>query len=206
MARRAVEALLVTCRDEPVEHLRRADRAPRHAARQLAESTARSRRDRRRDRTAARGRQRSPLPRARRAPPPDRRGGRRGSSTAAAARARRSRSSFSIASRTPSSSRTRPRRPSARRSSTRSPARAICTVSEPIGEGRAFADELRGGAPNVDLIDDGDAPAALDDATLFLLGADTVFRDGTLCNKIGTRRSPRPRAARGTPTSSPARS
>jgi translation initiation factor 2B subunit (eIF-2B alpha/beta/delta family) len=66
------------------------------------------------------------------------------------------------------------------------PARAICTVSEPIGEGRAFADELRAQGLKVDLVEDADAPAALEDATLFLIGADTVFRDGTLCNKIGT--------------------
>lgn len=66
------------------------------------------------------------------------------------------------------------------------PARAICTVSEPIGEGRAFADELRAEGLSVDLVEDADATAALADATLFLLGADTVFRDGTLCNKIGT--------------------
>jgi len=66
------------------------------------------------------------------------------------------------------------------------PARAICTVSEPVGEGRAFAEELRGQGLNVDLVEDADAPAMLDDATLFLIGADTVFNDGTLNNKIGT--------------------
>jgi ribose 1,5-bisphosphate isomerase len=66
------------------------------------------------------------------------------------------------------------------------PARAICTVSEPVGEGRDFADDLRGEGLKVDLIEDADAPAALDDATLFLVGADTVFLDGTLNNKIGT--------------------
>jgi len=66
------------------------------------------------------------------------------------------------------------------------PARAVCTVSEPIGEGRAFADELRAQGLNVDLVEDADAPAALADATIFLIGADTVFLDGTLCNKIGT--------------------
>jgi translation initiation factor 2B subunit (eIF-2B alpha/beta/delta family) len=67
-----------------------------------------------------------------------------------------------------------------------SPDRVICTVSEPIGEGRAFSEELRAAGVNVDLIEDTDAPAALDDATLFLIGADTVFLDGTLCNKLGT--------------------
>ena len=80
------------------------------------------------------------------------------------------------------------------------PARAICTVSEPVGEGRAFADDLRGEGLNVDLIEDADAPAALDDATLFLVGADTVFRDGTLNNKIGTTAIAEAAAARDVPT------
>jgi ribose 1,5-bisphosphate isomerase len=79
------------------------------------------------------------------------------------------------------------------------PARAICTVSEPIGEGRAFADELRAEGLSVDLVEDAEAAAALDDATLFLLGADTVFRDGTLCNKIGTTALAEAAKARHTP-------
>ena len=79
------------------------------------------------------------------------------------------------------------------------PARASCTVSDPIGEGRAFAEELRAEGLNVDLVEDADAPAALADATLFLLGADTVFRDGTLCNKIGTTVLAEAAAARETP-------
>ncbi len=79
------------------------------------------------------------------------------------------------------------------------PARVICTVSEPIGEGRAFSEDLKAEGLNVDLVEDADAPAALDDATLFLLGADTVFRDGTLCNKIGTTALAEAAAARGTP-------
>jgi translation initiation factor 2B subunit (eIF-2B alpha/beta/delta family) len=80
------------------------------------------------------------------------------------------------------------------------PARAICTVSEPVGEGRDFADDLRGEDLNVDLIEDADAPAALDDATLFLVGADTVFRDGTLNNKIGTTAIAEAAAERKVPT------
>lgn len=80
------------------------------------------------------------------------------------------------------------------------PARAICTVSEPVGEGRAFADDLRAEGLNVDLVEDSDAPAALDDATLFLVGADTVFRDGTLNNKIGTTALAEAAAARKVPT------
>lgn len=66
------------------------------------------------------------------------------------------------------------------------PARAICTVSEPVGEGRPFAEELRGEGLTVDLVEDSDAAAALEDATVVLVGADTVFHDGTLNNKIGT--------------------
>src|SRR5262245_43193797 len=80
------------------------------------------------------------------------------------------------------------------------PARAICTVSEPVGEGRAFAEELRGQGLNVDLVEDTEAPAMLDDATLFLLGADTVFNDGTLNNKIGTTALAEAAAARNVPT------
>ena len=37
-----------------------------------------------------------------------------------------------------------------------SPKRAICTVSEPVGEGRAFAEELRTQGLDVELIDDVD--------------------------------------------------
>jgi translation initiation factor 2B subunit (eIF-2B alpha/beta/delta family) len=80
------------------------------------------------------------------------------------------------------------------------PARAICTVSEPVGEGRAFADDLRGEGLNIDLVEDSDAPAALDEATLFLIGADTVFRDGTLNNKIGTTALAEAAATRKVPT------
>jgi len=67
-----------------------------------------------------------------------------------------------------------------------SPKRAICTVSEPVGEGRAFAEELRTHGLDVELIDDVDGSKALAAADLFVIGADTVFHDGALCNKIGT--------------------
>jgi ribose 1,5-bisphosphate isomerase len=66
------------------------------------------------------------------------------------------------------------------------PKRVICTVSEPVGEGRAFTDGLRAEGLDVELVADEDAPAAIADATVLLFGADTVFRDGTLCNKVGT--------------------
>ena len=80
------------------------------------------------------------------------------------------------------------------------PARAICTVSQPVEEGRAFSEDLRSEGLNVDLIEDAEAPGALDDATLFLVGADTVFRDGTLNNKIGTTAIAEAAAERKVPT------
>ena len=67
------------------------------------------------------------------------------------------------------------------------PAHVFCTVSAPLEEGIAFAEELRGAGLDVTLVPDEAGAAALDRASLLLLGADTVFRDGSLCNKIGTR-------------------
>jgi translation initiation factor eIF-2B subunit delta len=80
------------------------------------------------------------------------------------------------------------------------PKRLLCTVSYPVEEGRAFADELRAGGLDVELVEDEDAPARLAGASLLLVGADTVFRDGTLCNKIGTRRLAEAAAEHGVPT------
>jgi translation initiation factor eIF-2B subunit delta len=68
------------------------------------------------------------------------------------------------------------------------PARVICTVSSPQDEGRAFSEELREAGLEVELVEDEDAPKQLEWASLLLIGADTIFRDGTLCNKTGTRR------------------
>jgi ribose 1,5-bisphosphate isomerase len=67
------------------------------------------------------------------------------------------------------------------------PAHVVCTVSSPQDEGRAFAEELRSNGLEVELVEDDEAPARLEWASLLLLGADTVFHDGTLCNKTGTR-------------------
>jgi ribose 1,5-bisphosphate isomerase len=67
------------------------------------------------------------------------------------------------------------------------PERVICTVSSPQEEGRAFAQELREAGLDVELVEDDKAPRELEWASLFLVGADTVFRCGTLCNKTGTR-------------------
>jgi translation initiation factor 2B subunit (eIF-2B alpha/beta/delta family) len=67
------------------------------------------------------------------------------------------------------------------------PERVICTVSSPQDEGRPFSDELREAGLEVELVEDDQAPAQLEWASLLLVGADTVFRCGTVSNKAGTR-------------------
>jgi translation initiation factor 2B subunit (eIF-2B alpha/beta/delta family)/8-oxo-dGTP pyrophosphatase MutT (NUDIX family) len=67
------------------------------------------------------------------------------------------------------------------------PARVVCTASEPIGEGRPFVEALRREGLAVDLVADEDAAHAVTTVDLVLVGADTVFRDGALANKAGTR-------------------
>jgi translation initiation factor 2B subunit (eIF-2B alpha/beta/delta family)/8-oxo-dGTP pyrophosphatase MutT (NUDIX family) len=66
------------------------------------------------------------------------------------------------------------------------PDRVVCTVSEPGEEGRAFSEELRAEGVTAELVADDDAEHAIATVNLFLVGADTVFRDGALANKIGT--------------------
>ena len=66
------------------------------------------------------------------------------------------------------------------------PAKVVCTVSSPFEEGRAFAEELRGEGLDVELVEDDEASGELEHASLLLVGADTIFRDGSVCNKIGT--------------------
>jgi ribose 1,5-bisphosphate isomerase len=66
------------------------------------------------------------------------------------------------------------------------PERVVCTVSEPVGEGRQLAEELREEGLATDLIADSDAKHAVETVNLVLVGADTVFHDGSLVNKVGT--------------------
>lgn len=68
------------------------------------------------------------------------------------------------------------------------PARVVCTVSAPFEEGRRLEADLRAAGLDVELVDDEDAVDALRECSLFLVGADTVFRDGVVCNKVGTAR------------------
>jgi translation initiation factor 2B subunit (eIF-2B alpha/beta/delta family) len=80
------------------------------------------------------------------------------------------------------------------------PARVICTVSYPVEEGRAFADELRSSGLEVELVEDYDAPRRIAKASVLLIGADTVFRDGAVCNKAGTIPLARAASEAGVPT------
>jgi translation initiation factor 2B subunit (eIF-2B alpha/beta/delta family) len=64
------------------------------------------------------------------------------------------------------------------------PAHVFCTVSSPVDEGVAFAEELRAAGLPVTLLPDEAAPAALDRASVLLVGAD--IHDGAVCNKVGT--------------------
>jgi ribose 1,5-bisphosphate isomerase len=67
------------------------------------------------------------------------------------------------------------------------PAHIFCTVSAPYEEGRSLADDLRGEGLPVELVEDDDVGRALETASLVLVGADTVYDDGSVKNKIGTR-------------------
>lgn len=66
------------------------------------------------------------------------------------------------------------------------PARVVCTVSEPVGEGREFSEELAAAGLTTELVADEDAERAVGTVEILLLGADTVFRDGSLLNKAKT--------------------
>jgi translation initiation factor 2B subunit (eIF-2B alpha/beta/delta family) len=80
------------------------------------------------------------------------------------------------------------------------PEHVICTVTAPQEEGRPFAQELREAGLAVELVADGEAPGKLEWASLFLVGADTVFHDGTLSNKPGTHLLAEAAAEAGVPT------
>jgi ribose 1,5-bisphosphate isomerase len=68
------------------------------------------------------------------------------------------------------------------------PARVFCTASAPFEEGRALAEDLVSQGLEVELVEDDDVDRALETASLVLVGADTVYEDGSIKNKIGTRR------------------
>jgi translation initiation factor 2B subunit (eIF-2B alpha/beta/delta family) len=67
------------------------------------------------------------------------------------------------------------------------PAHLFCTVSAPFEEGRALAEDLRAEGIDVEVVEDDDVERALETVSLVLIGADTVYEDGSVRNKIGTR-------------------
>jgi translation initiation factor eIF-2B subunit delta len=68
------------------------------------------------------------------------------------------------------------------------PARVFCTASAPFEEGRVLAEGLRREGLDVEVVEDDEVEQALETASLVLLGADCVYEDGSIRNKIGTRR------------------
>jgi len=68
-----------------------------------------------------------------------------------------------------------------------SPARVLCTVSAPVEEGLSFAADLRNEGVPAEIVEEQDLAGGLAVASLVLVGADTVYEDGSLKNKIGTR-------------------
>ena len=80
------------------------------------------------------------------------------------------------------------------------PPKVLCTVSAPVEEGRQFVEDMREAGVDAELVEDADAPGRIGETTLLLLGADTVFRDGSICNKVGTIPLAKAAAAAGVPT------
>ena len=66
------------------------------------------------------------------------------------------------------------------------PPRVVCTVSDPQGEGRPFSEDLSAEGLAVELVPDEDAAHAVASVDALVVGADSVFRDGSLVNKTGT--------------------
>lgn len=67
------------------------------------------------------------------------------------------------------------------------PAAVTITESRPGGEGVSVATDLAAADIDVTLTTDANVPAAVDDGTVCLVGADTVLPDGSFVNKVGSR-------------------
>jgi 8-oxo-dGTP pyrophosphatase MutT (NUDIX family) len=70
----------------------------------------------------------------------------------------------------------------------RAPRTVLLSRALPGGEGVALAEELRGMGYEVTLLEDEDLVSRIADAELLIVGADSVFQDGSFANKIGTAR------------------
>jgi ribose 1,5-bisphosphate isomerase len=67
------------------------------------------------------------------------------------------------------------------------PGRLFCTVSGPFEEGLLLAEDLRAEGIDVEIVDGDELLRALESTSFVLVGADTVYEDGSVKNKIGTR-------------------
>jgi translation initiation factor eIF-2B subunit delta len=67
------------------------------------------------------------------------------------------------------------------------PARVSCTVSAPFEEGRRFAAELQAEGLDASVVEPDEVLRSLAGVSLVLVGADTVYEDGSIGNKVGTR-------------------
>lgn len=67
------------------------------------------------------------------------------------------------------------------------PGHVICAVTGPYEEGRGLADDLTAAGLQVEVLPDEEVPAAVERSSLLLIGADTIFADGAVCNRVGTR-------------------
>ncbi len=79
------------------------------------------------------------------------------------------------------------------------PKHIVCTVTQPHGEGRGFAADLTEQGLDVELVEDEGAAQAVANVTLLFVGADTIYRDGTLLNRRGTRKLAEAASAAGVP-------
>ncbi len=79
------------------------------------------------------------------------------------------------------------------------PRTVFCVATAPHEEGRRMALDLEAEGMDVEVIEDADAAGRAAEADLVLVGADTVFRCGTLENKVGTRQLAAAAAAAGVP-------
>jgi len=80
------------------------------------------------------------------------------------------------------------------------PAKVLCTVSAPVEEGRQFTEDMKAAGLDAELVEDADAPGRVSEVSMLLIGADTVFRDGQVCNKVGTIPLAKAAQAAGVPT------
>ncbi len=79
------------------------------------------------------------------------------------------------------------------------PTEVVVLRSLPGGEGADMARELRAHGLNARVVEDDDLEGALGPSAVVLVGADTLYADGTLVHKVGTRRVARTAHRRGVP-------